>query len=88
MGDPTRRGHGLLREGRRTSPDILQAIQAVRRKEAVAAVAMVPFETAANGSTNPSSLAIRPADRKNIAVPLTSSASWGRPNHRRVCPRC
>ena len=32
--------------------DILQAIQAVRRKEAVAAVAKVPFETAANGSTS------------------------------------
>ena len=56
--------------------DILQAIQAVRRKEAVAAVAMVPFETAANGSTSQliDSLVIRLADRKNIAVPLTGSA--------------
>ena len=32
--------------------DILNAIQAMRRKEAVAAVAKVPFETAANGSTS------------------------------------
>ena len=32
--------------------DILASIQAVRRKEAVAAVAKVPFETAANGSTS------------------------------------
>ena len=56
--------------------DILQAIQAVRRKEAVAAVAMVPFETAANGSTSQliDSLVIRLADRENVAVPLTGSA--------------
>ena len=56
--------------------DILQAIQAVRRKEAVAAVAKVPFETAANGSTSQliDSLVIRLADRQNVAVPLTGSA--------------
>ena len=56
--------------------DILQAIQAVRRKEAVAAVAMVPFETAANGSTSQliDSLVIRLADKQNVAVPLTGSA--------------
>jgi DNA polymerase I len=56
--------------------DILQAIQAVRRKEAVAAVAKVPFETAANGSTSQliDSLVIRLADRQQVAVPLTGSA--------------
>ncbi len=56
--------------------DILQAIQAVRRKEAVAAVAKVPLETAANGSTSQliDSLVIRLADRQNVAVPLTGSA--------------
>ncbi|MBL6733517.1 MAG: hypothetical protein ISP84_03110 [Candidatus Poseidonia sp.] len=56
--------------------DILQAIQAVRRKEAVAAVAKVPFETAANGSTSQliDSLVIRLADKQDVAVPLTGSA--------------
>ena len=56
--------------------DILGAIQAVRRKEAVAAVAKVPFETAANGSTSQliDSLVIRMADRQAVAVPLTGSA--------------
>ena len=56
--------------------DILDAIQAVRRKEAVAAVAKVTFETAANGSTSQliDSLVIRWADRNAVAVPLTGSA--------------
>ena len=56
--------------------DILGAIQAVRRKEAVAAVAKVPFETAANGSTSQliDSLVIRLADAQDVAVPLTGSA--------------
>ena len=56
--------------------DILQAIQAVRRKEAVASVAKVPLETAANGSTSQliDSLVIRLADEQNVAVPLTGSA--------------
>ena len=56
--------------------DILGAIQAVRRKEAVAAVAKVPFETAANGSTSQliDSLVIRLADVQHVAVPLTGSA--------------
>ena len=56
--------------------DILGAIQAVRRKEAVAAVAKVPFETAANGSTSQliDSLVIRLADKEHVAVPLTGSA--------------
>lgn len=56
--------------------DILDAIQAVRRKEAVAAVAKVTFESAANGSTSQliDSLVIRWADRNAVAVPLTGSA--------------
>ena len=56
--------------------DILKAIQAVPRKEAVAAVAKVPFETAANGSTSQliDSLVIRLADQQQVAVPLTGSA--------------
>ena len=45
-------------------------------KEAVAAVAKVPFETAANGSTSQliDSLVIRLADVQHVAVPLTGSA--------------
>ena len=56
--------------------DILQAIQVIRRKEAVGAVARVPFDTAANGSTSQliDSLVIRLADQLNVAVPLTGSA--------------
>ena len=56
--------------------DILQSLQIVRRKEAVAAVAKVPFETASNGSTSQliDSLVIRRADRTGIAVPMTGSA--------------
>ena len=56
--------------------DILHALQIVRRKEAVAAVAKVPFETASNGSTSQliDSLVIRRADRTGIAVPMTGSA--------------
>ncbi|MDP6233020.1 MAG: DNA polymerase domain-containing protein [Candidatus Poseidoniaceae archaeon] len=56
--------------------DILQALQIVRRKEAVAAVAKVAFETASNGSTSQliDSLVIRRADRTGIAVPMTGSA--------------
>lgn len=56
--------------------DILGAIQVIRRKEAVASVAKVNFDTAANGSTSQliDSLVIRLADSKNVAVPLTGSA--------------
>lgn len=56
--------------------DILHAIQAIRRKEALASVAKLPFERAANGSTSTliDSLVIRLADSWNIAVPLTGSA--------------
>ena len=56
--------------------DILHAIQAIRRKEALASVAKLPFERAANGSTSTliDSLVIRLADSWDIAVPLTGSA--------------
>ena len=56
--------------------DILEELQAIRRKEATAAVAKVNFDTAANGSSSQlvDSLIIRLADRQNIAVPLTGSA--------------
>lgn len=56
--------------------DILNALQVIRRKEAVAAVAKVTFDTAAIGSTSQlvDSLVIRLADSENVAVPLTGSA--------------
>jgi DNA polymerase I len=56
--------------------DILQEIQAVRRTEALASVARVVMDTAANGSTSQliDSLVIRLADQKMVAVPLTGSA--------------
>ena len=56
--------------------DILSALQVIRRKEAVAAVAKVTFDTAAIGSTSQlvDSLVIRLADSENVAVPLTGSA--------------
>lgn len=52
---------------------ILRSIQAVRRKEAVAAVAKTSLDIAANGVTSQllDSLAIRYADQNNIAVPMT-----------------
>lgn len=56
--------------------DILGELQVIRRKEAVAAVAKVVFDTAANGSTSQliDSLVIRLADSEGVAVPLTGSA--------------
>lgn len=56
--------------------DILGELQVIRRKEAVAAVAKVVFDTAANGSTSQliDSLVIRLADAESVAVPLTGSA--------------
>jgi DNA polymerase I len=56
--------------------DIMHKIQAFRRKEAVAAVAKVPLDTSANGTTSQliDSLVIRLADRTSIGVPLTGSA--------------
>jgi DNA polymerase I len=56
--------------------DILNQLQVVRRKEAVAAVAKVSFDTAANGSSSQlvDSLIIRLADKEMVAVPLTGSA--------------
>lgn len=55
---------------------ILRSIQAVRRKEAIAAVAKVSLDTAANGSTSQllDSLVIRLADSRNIAVPMSKPA--------------
>ena len=56
--------------------DIMHAIQAFRRKEAVAAVAKVSLDTSANGTTSQliDSLVVRMADRTAIGVPLTGSA--------------
>jgi DNA polymerase I len=53
--------------------EILDAISATRRKEALAAVAKVPLETAIGGTTSRwlDSLVIRLADRENVAVPIT-----------------
>jgi len=53
--------------------EILDAISATARKEALASVGMVPLETAIIGSTSQwlDSLVIRLADRENIAVPMT-----------------
>ena len=53
--------------------EILDAISATRRKEALAAVAKVPLETAIGGTTSRwlDSLVIRLADRENVAVPVT-----------------
>ena len=56
--------------------DIMHEIQAFRRKEAIAAVAKVPLDVSANGTTSQliDSLVIRLADRTGIAVPMTGSA--------------
>jgi DNA polymerase I len=53
--------------------EILDAISATARKEALAAVAKVPLNTAISGTTSQwlDSLAIRLADRENVAVPMT-----------------
>ncbi len=53
--------------------EILDAISATARKEALAAVAKVPLDTAISGTTSQwlDSLAIRQADRENVAVPMT-----------------
>ena len=53
--------------------EILNAISATARKEALAAVGKVPLETTIIGSTSQwlDSLVIRLADRENIAVPMT-----------------
>ena len=58
---------------------ILRAVQAVRRKEAMAVVSKVSFETAANGTTSQllDSLAIRLADSRDIAVPMTNRGTSG-----------
>ena len=53
--------------------EILNAISATVRKEALAAVGKVPLETSIGGSTSQwlDSLVIRLADRENVAVPTT-----------------
>ena len=53
--------------------EILDAISATARKEALAAVAKVPLETAIAGTTSQwlDSLTIRLADREGVAVPMT-----------------
>ena len=53
--------------------EILDAISAIARKEALAAVGKVPLETAIIGTTSQwlDSLVIRLADSENIAVPMT-----------------
>ncbi len=55
--------------------EILEKIQATMRKEALAAVAKVPLETAISGTTSQwiDSLVIRMADRESIAIPRTKS---------------
>jgi len=56
--------------------DIMHEIQAFRRKEAVAAVAKIPLDVSANGTTSQliDSLVIRLADKTGIGVPMTGSA--------------
>ncbi len=53
--------------------EILNALSATVRKEALAAVGKVPLETSIGGSTSQwlDSLVIRLADRENVAVPTT-----------------
>ncbi len=53
--------------------EILHRIRAVERKEALAAVARTPLDTAISGTTSQwlDSLAIRLADRDSIAIPRT-----------------
>ena len=59
--------------------DILNEIQAIRRKEAIASVAKTSLNTGTNGTTSQllDSLAIRHADNRNIAVPMSN---WGSRN--------
>ncbi len=59
--------------------DILNEIQAIRRKEAIASVAKTSLFVGTNGSTSQllDSLAIRHADYRKIAVPMSN---WGSGN--------
>ena len=55
--------------------DILERLQSVARKEALASVSLTTVETASAGTTSQwiDSLVIRLADRTNVAVPTTNS---------------
>ncbi len=55
--------------------DILERLQSVARKEALASVSLTTVETASAGTTSQwiDSLVIRLADRSNVAVPTTNS---------------
>ena len=55
--------------------DILERLQSVARKEALASVSLTSVETASAGTTSQwlDSLVIRLADRSNVAVPMTNS---------------
>ncbi|MDP7531203.1 MAG: DNA polymerase domain-containing protein, partial [Candidatus Thalassarchaeum sp.] len=55
--------------------DILDRLQSVARKEALASVSLTTVETASSGTTSQwlDSLAIRLADRRNVSVPTTNS---------------
>jgi len=55
--------------------DILERLQSVARKEALASVSLTTVETASTGTTSQwiDSLVIRLADRGNVAVPTTNS---------------
>ena len=59
--------------------EILREISAVRRKEAIAAVAATPLDTTINGTTSQwiDSLVIRLADREKIAIPRTNRGGRG-----------
>lgn len=56
--------------------EILEAIRATRRKEAIGSVAKVTLETAVNGSTSQllDSLVVRLAEQRGVAVPRNGSA--------------
>ena len=55
--------------------DILDRLQSVARKEALASVSLTTVETASSGTTSQwlDSLVIRLADRRNVSVPTTNS---------------
>jgi len=55
--------------------DILERLQSVARKEALASVSLTTVETASSGTTSQwlDSLVIRLADRRNVSVPTTNS---------------
>ena len=68
--------------------DILNHLQSVQEKEALASVAKTTFSTAATETTSQwiDSLVIRLADRENVAVPTTRRVRRGGANRRRLRP--